>query len=347
MNKRASRVGCAGILLVVLLAVWWTIFPRYEPLPVSGPHPVATERVTFTDTTRSEPYTSRQENRRVNAAFWYPAGGLPGAAPLVIFSHGGLGTEDSNESLYRELASHGYVVCSIGHPYHALWTKGADGRITFVSRDYFGEIQRENARRDKKQSYEYYTKWMNIRTADMNTAIDTILERAGSGELGLYALINRTKIAVMGHSLGGSAALAVGRQRSDVDAVIALESPFLYDITGVKDDVFQFTTAAYPVPVLNIYSDSSWTHLAEWPQYAQNDAYLTDGPPHAYNLHLPGAGHFTLTDLALASPLLARLLEGEKPSVEPAAYIQRVNQASLAFLNRYLNDQPDAKEIER
>lgn len=48
-----------------------------------------------------------------------------------MFSHGGLGTETSNESLYLGLTSHGYVGCSIGHPYHALWTKNEDGRLTF------------------------------------------------------------------------------------------------------------------------------------------------------------------------------------------------------------------------
>ncbi len=42
------------------------------------------------------------------------------------------------------------------------------------------------------------------------------------------------RIGVMGHSLGGSAALCIGRQRPDVQAVLALESPFMCDIEGVR-----------------------------------------------------------------------------------------------------------------
>jgi hypothetical protein len=84
--------------------------------------------------------------------------------------------------------------------------------------------------------------------------------------------------------------------------VIALESPFFHDIIGVENGEFLWLDKAYPVPVLNIYSDSSWSHLSEWPQYARNAALLTDAPETAVSLHLPGAGHFSLTDLALTSP---------------------------------------------
>jgi hypothetical protein len=55
-----------------------------------------------------------------------------------------------------------------------------------------------------------------------------------------------------------------------------------------------------------------------------------------YNLHLPGAGHFSLTDLALVSPRLVRFLEGEPPSWESDDYLRAVNQACLEFFDRYL-----------
>lgn len=86
------------------------------------------------------------------------------------------------------------------------------------------------------------------------------------------------RMAGMGHSLGGSAALTMPRQRNDIAAVIALESPFLYDIVGVENNEFVWLDEAYPVPVLNIYSDASWNHLSEWTQYARNDELLSS--PH-------------------------------------------------------------------
>jgi dienelactone hydrolase len=334
-------------LLAFFLAMSLLLFPPWQPMDVTGPYTIGTERYTYTDEKRTEIYSDVGENRQVNVVFWYPEGTGDGETyPLVVFSHGGLGTENSNESLYRELASHGYVVGAIGHPYHAFWTKSEDGRTTFVSREYFNELQREDAGHDKEQSFRYYQSWMEIRTADINFVLDTILARVADGADGLYALVDGARIGVMGHSLGGSAALAIPRQRDDVVAVIALESPFFHDIIGVENGEFLWLDKAYPVPVLNVYSDSSWSHLSEWPQYARNAALLTDAPETAVSLHLPGAGHFSLTDLALVSPLLTRLLEGGQPNPDRVGYLQKVNRACLEFFNRYLKNPAETVEIQ-
>lgn len=339
MNGRTLRRLGLILGVIILLATPLLVFPPHQPLPATGPHAVATARATYTDESRIEQYSDTGAKRRVNVAFWYPQAAPRGETfPLVVFSHGGLGTETSNESLFFELASHGYVVASIGHPTHALWTKGEDGHTTLVSWEYFGELQREDAKTDKQQSCRYYQKWMATRTGDIHFVIDTILAEAAGGAGGVYALVDGARIGVMGHSLGGSAALAMPRQRDDIDAVIALEAPFLYDIIGVEKGEFSWLDAAYPAPVLNIYSDSSWSHLAEWPQYARNHELLASASPTVVSLHLPGAGHFSLTDLALASPLLVQLLEGTSTAVDHTAYLQAVNQACLDFFDRYLKN---------
>jgi len=326
-----------ALLLVFISVTPVLMFPQYEPLVQTGPYKVATARYTYTDTHRIEEFTGNLDNRRVNVSFWYPQNAHDDETyPLILFSHGGLSTETSNESLYLELASHGYVVGSIGHPYHAFWTTGEDRRVTFVSMEYFQEIQREDAKRDKRQSYGYYQKWMDTRTRDINFVMDSILNNAGDEAGGFYGLIDIERIGVMGHSLGGSAALAIPRQRDDVDAVIALESPFLYDIVGVENDEFIFTREVYPVPVLNIYSDSAWGHLGEWAQYARNASMLLAPSATEFSVHHPGAGHFSLTDLSLTSPMLVRMLEGEAPTEESAEYLRKVNQACLEFFDRYL-----------
>lgn len=329
----------AALVLVFLAVLPALVFPPYEPFTPSGAYAVGTARFTYTDETRIEQFTYGGENRRVNVTFWYPQNTAESETyPLIVFSHGGLGTENSNESLFLELASHGYIVCSIGHPYHALYTKGEDGHVTFVSMDYFRELQREDAQHEKPQSYKYYQKWMETRMGDINFVLDTILEKAFEGSAGVYSLVNVERIGVMGHSLGGSAALGIPRQRNGIDAVIALESPFLYDIMGVKNDAFVWRDESYPVPVLNIYSDSSWGHLSEWAQYAWNAALLSDSPADAFSQYLPGAGHFSLTDLSLASPFLVRLLEGGETTTDREAYLKNLNKICLGFFDRYLKN---------
>ena len=108
---------------------------------------------------------------------------------------------------------------------------------------------------------------------------------------------------------------------------------------GVENDAFVFVDGAYPVPVLNVYSDSAWGHLAEWPQYARNYALLTDPPATAFSVHLGGAGHLSLTDLSLASPFLVRFLDGGLSAEDSRAYLQSVGRVCLEFLDRYVKGQ--------
>ncbi len=148
--------------------------------------------------------------------------------------------------------------------------------------------------------------------------------------------MDTSKIGVMGHSLGGSAALGIGRMRNDVSAVIALESPFMCDIEAVKNGEFVFKNEIYPVPMLNVYSDSSWSNLAQWPQYAENYALLSGANSTAFNVHMSGVGHFTLTDLALASPLLTRIFNGKKSTTSTEYCLKTINKICLEFFDSYL-----------
>jgi hypothetical protein len=312
------------------------IFPQYEPLQATGPYRVATATYTYEDRNRTETYSDTGEHRKLNVGLWYPENAT-GKYPLVVFSHGGMGLRTSNESLYLELASHGYVVASIDHTYHALYTTDAQGHTTLIDQGYMQDLQKEDAKSDRQQSYEYYQSWMKIRTEDIGFVIDTILGEATAPAADpMYRLIDTAKIGVMGHSLGGSAALGIGRIRDDIGAVIALESPFMDDIVGVKDGEFVLTDEVYPVPVLNVYSDSTWSHLAVWPQYARNAELLSATDATAFNVHIRGVGHFTLTDLALSSPLLARMFNGFAATADTEYCLRTVNKVTLAFFDTYL-----------
>jgi predicted dienelactone hydrolase len=199
------------------------------------------------------------------------------------------------------------------------------------------EILAEDAERDKTQSYEYYQKWMGVRTGDLNSVVDYALNQAASSDPDpVYALIDTTKIGVMGHSLGGSAALGIGRTRHDVGAVIALESPFMCDIIGVENGQFVWNEETYPVPVLNIYSDSSWSRLDQLPQYEANAELLADTNTISYNVHMRGAGHLSLTDLALTSPLLTRILNGRKAGIDTHYCLTTISRLALDFFDCYL-----------
>ncbi len=329
-----------GVALL-LAAIPWMVFPRGAgPLPVTGPYGVAHTLVTLSDASRVETYGPVGESRRVTVGVWYPSGG-PGATmtptgthPLVVFSHGGLGVLDSNESLYRELASHGYVVAAIGHTYQAFFVTDTAGRTTWIDSGYLRELQGENAKADPAASLALYRKWLGVRMGDIGFVIDGVIEGAVAE---VSSLVDPRRIAVVGHSLGGSAALGVGRTRLDVDAVIALEAPLLADLVGVVDGEFVIDTSPYPVPVLNVYSDDTWGRLSELPQYAGNVALLAGRDDAvAVNVHIEGSRHLGLTDLALSSPLLTRLFGGGRQAVAAEEVLSEVNRLVLGFLGAQL-----------
>jgi dienelactone hydrolase len=331
---RIIRKTAVMLMLILLASLPTIIFPEYKLLPTTGEYQIKTEIKYFTDESRVETYNKQGGARMLVVEFWHPVN-AEGRFPLVVFSHGSFGIRSSNETLFRELASHGYIVCSIDHTYQCFYTTDKDGNTLLMDGGYANEIRRENAREDKQNSLALYRKWMGIRVADINFVIDTI--QSDSTEE-FYRLIDTKKTGVIGHSLGGSAALGVGRVRDDIGAVIALEAPFMCDILNVENETFVFESAEYPVPVLNVYSDSSWVHLDEWPQYAENARLLTNSNKNAYNHHIAGVGHLSLTDLSLASPLLTHLLNGNISSVSTKDCLAHLNKICLVFFDCFLKD---------
>lgn len=335
-HGRIIRKAICMVLLVFAALIPTFLFPEHEMIETTGDFKVTKSLYTYVDKDRVETYTDTGENRKLNVEFWYPDTD-DGTSPLIVFSHGSFGVRTSNESLYNELASHGYVVVSIDHTYQCFVTTDVDGNKTLIDMGYMQEISAQDAHFAKQQSYEYFKKWMTIRKDDINFVVDYILKEVDKNDAGkVYKLVDKNKIGVMGHSLGGSAALGIGRSRHDVDAVIALESPFMDDIKGVVDNEFVFTYETYPVPVLNVYSDASWSHLSEWTQYEENYALLSDKDATAFNAYIKGVGHLSLTDLSISSPLLTRFLNQQKSERSAEDCLKTINKLSLKFFNCYL-----------
>lgn len=229
---RSIRRAICSIFLIAIVLIPAFLFPEYELIQTTGEFTVTTVLYTYIDENRVETYTETGENRKLNVEFWYPDE-MDEVFPLIVFSHGAFGIRTSNESLYHELASHGYVVASIDHTYHALFTTDADGNRTWIDLGYMREVNAQDAHSSKQQSFEYFQKWMGIRKGDINFVIDYILVQDDGDETdSVYRHVDKEKIGVMGHSLGGSAALGIGRSRDNIGAVIAIESPFLTIFMG-------------------------------------------------------------------------------------------------------------------
>lgn len=332
-----SRVIGKAISMILALVVALTpalLFPQHQSPKVTGAYEVATANYTYVDPNRLEQFTGTGKNRFVNVQFWYPAH-ADGTYPLVVFSHGAYGVKASNTSTYIELASHGYVVCSIDHPYHSFYTVSDDGTRAFINSEYMREIKNANTEGvyTTEEVYKLFQKWTKLRTDDMNFVVDTILAKSRSDNNPMYRLINPDQIGVFGHSMGGSASVWLSRVRDDISAVVNIDAPLFSEL--VYDKAINDLAASgypYPTPLLNIYSDSVWVQLENNSIYAANKA-VDENATEAYTVHFQGAKHLSLTDLSLFAPVIADMLQGGKADIDPYYCIETENDLIRKFFD--------------
>ena len=132
-NKTVPRL-LGNIALIGMVMIPPLVFPGYKQPQPTGRHSVGTTVFTWTDASREDSFTEKEDRRRVTVQFWYPLAEAEENSevperpfPLIVFSHGAFGYRMSNHSTFLELASNGYVVASIDHTHQAFLTKEADG----------------------------------------------------------------------------------------------------------------------------------------------------------------------------------------------------------------------------
>lgn len=330
--------ACAGTCVVFTMAVVPAfIFPQYQQPQPTGQYAIETASYTLTDTSRKDQLSPDGGNRKVTVQFWYPElkNNEQQRFPLVIFSHGAFGFRGSNYSTFANLASNGFVVCSIDHTYHSFFTKQTDGKTVIVNPQFLNNVLTvQNGQCDDKTSYELSQEWLKTRKSDMNFVLDTVLKNAkeiNSGEA--YRLINTDEIGLMGHSLGGATAAAIGRERPEIDAVVVLDGTMFGELTDFVNGREVLNTTPYPVPILDIFNEEHYKEaLANADVYANMvaDANALD----SRQIMFKGAGHLNFTDLPLFSPALARQLG--TGSIDSRYCIETINRVVLEYFNSYL-----------
>ena len=171
-QKEKSRAGVLvgtvlSINFMVLCGIPAILFTNYDGLETSGPYEVATAETILVDKGRVEEFEYDGSYREIPIHIYYPADAEQGKKfPTVLFSHGAFGFYMSNYSTYAELASNGYVVVSLDHPYHSFFCTDSDGKIITVNPQFYAEAMYVNS--DKATEGEIDTlaaKWLTIRTS--------------------------------------------------------------------------------------------------------------------------------------------------------------------------------------
>lgn len=365
-------LGCiAAVLVLAVILVPKLLFSDYEGLPTTGPYDIKQVSAILVDKNRLETFETDGSFREVPVYFYYPD--VQGASasgngktegevqkfPLVIFSHGAFGYYQSNTSTYMELASHGYVVISLDHPYHSFFTKDTTGKTITVNPEFMQNVFYINESGTAEEEIIKLThEWLDIRTGDMGFVVDSVKEAkkllaagnqadrlldswylnetSAAEEIGnILAMTDTEHIGLMGHSLGGAAGVTLGRTRTDIDAVIDLDGTMLGEEFGYSNGEYEFYEEAYPVPLLVLNNEAHHFEGEEVQELYVNRVVLANALDAKYT-YFKGSGHMNFTDLPLFSPTLAGLLG--TGDVDAEECVVKMNQLVLDYFNCYLKN---------
>jgi len=181
----------------------------------------------------------------------------PGGRPLVILSPGFTLPRSSLTGLAEELASHGYLVAGIDHTYEAAAITFPDGRITgcLACRTADGEAVSAS------------------RARDVSFVLDTLR--------GSY---NPHAVAMVGHSIGGSATASTMLADHRIDVGVNMDGTFFPPVpeSGLQRPFLMLGAEQHGTPG----NDHTWT--GTWPNLTGWRRWLT----------VTGTDHLSFTDYA-------------------------------------------------
>ncbi len=116
--------------------------------------------------------------------------------PVVIFSPGYGAPRAVYTGLATRLASRGFVVFALDHPYESAVTQLPDGRVVGT---------REMSRPGERDRTSYMARQQVVRVADVRFVIDQLAQLDALSPPLRGGRIDASKVAVIGHSFGGAA----------------------------------------------------------------------------------------------------------------------------------------------
>jgi dienelactone hydrolase len=234
--------GLAALLLVGVAIFLATALPVFALPSLTGPHRVGTEIRYLRDETRADPFSDVADRRReLMVQIWYPTEASTQAAlapyrdprtttfrdsrfalvqthsmlraplsssrgryPVLLYAPSWSGVRTENTFLAEEMASHGYIVVGMDHPYSSSVTVFPDGRIArrkFVGEEDYGS----------QAAFDAFLATANqqvaIRTDDARFVLNTLEHMNAADPQGLFTgRLDLDRVGIFGYSTGGTVA---------------------------------------------------------------------------------------------------------------------------------------------
>lgn len=239
--------------------------------------------------------------------------------PVVIFSPGYGAPRAVYTGLATRLASRGFVVFVLDHPYESAVTQLPDGRVVGT---------REIFPADRTR---YMPDQQVVRTADVRFVIDQLARPETLSPRLRGGRIDALKVAVIGHSFGGAASAMALSEDPRVVAAANIDGTPYGDLPDRR----------LTRPFLLLQSDYAETHHGDL-FINGNGKLLAHMTAPGFRYEIKHANHYSFTDAPFffAPPgrwLLARLMGGGRG---PAATQQATADILAAFLSGPLTGAP-------
>lgn len=254
--------------------------------------------------------------------------------PVIIFSHGyGLGLPELYTFFAEELASNGFIVLSITHPYESVEIDLNEAPTVYLSEERATQMlqenlmeyavmknastddERKNASKSVLENSPIATESLTEWTKDTKYLLDQM--DSPSGEIPEFLLnkLDRSNIGVLGHSFGGAMGGQIALNDSRIKAVMNMDGFQYGDLLGQD---LNFTYAM-------VYSDFN---------KKMNDAILSSTTNDLYLITIPETMHFTFTDMILYPEVFDK--KSFTGTIKQDIFVELINDLIINYFNKYL-----------
>jgi hypothetical protein len=262
--------------------------------------------------------------------------------PLIIFSPGYyFGLDDFYTVLMENLASHGYIVVSITHPYDQVIANTAEGEVLKIKKyrmtkaylqwkkvefmrkknpDTTNAKQTNRILRAYLRGMKVFDKSVNLWTKDIQFVLDTLENTISLNTPDkLYSKMDFSKVGTLGQSVGG----AVAGQACLVDERIK---------AGINLDCFQFGDLyqqEMKKPFMLLQSDS-------YPLWAIANKIIYSKTNPFYSININDSRHFIFSDCSIFPVKVNEKMKELIGEGDNNGNIQLINAYIIDFYHHYL-----------
>jgi len=263
--------------------------------------------------------------------------------PVLVFSHGyDVGFFAQNMVQMEELASHGYVVFSVGHAYESSMVLDQQGQVIGMNDAQVEAFYQEAEETNEAYAKTYYLTgdeqiqaaraWLDA-TPIGNRSVQiwaqdtqfliTQIEQINNNQMEspFAGHLDTARIGVFGQSFGGATAFQVCAIDPRCKAAI--------NIDGTQWGTL--LESPLQAPFLMMYGEKT-DRLNDW--------VINTSPASGYSLRVNGASHINFTDFNLISPLFKIPQLGILGEIDTRQMERIINAYTLAFFDQTLKGIP-------